>query len=62
MIKPNEPRVALERSFVVQLRSDSDCGQRQLSGRIEHIVSGESEPFASLDDLLGFMSRFALPR
>ena len=56
-----QPSAALapERTFVVQLRSDSDLAQRQVHGRVEHVVSGESEPFASLDALLAFMSRHA---
>ena len=45
-------------TFVVQLRAGSDVSQRQLSGRVEHVVSGESEPFASLEALLAFMARF----
>ena len=48
-----------ERTFVIQLRSDSDLAQRRLCGRVEHLVSGHSEPFVSLDALLAFMSRHA---
>ena len=44
-------------TFVVQLRVGSVVKEWQLSGRIEHVASGESEPFASLDALLAFMSR-----
>lgn len=45
--------------FVVQLHSDSDPSQRRLRGRVEHVISGQSERFASLRALLGFMSRYA---
>ena len=55
--QPSVVRLAPERTFVVQLRSDSDLAQRQVHGRVEHVVSGESEPFASLDALLAFMNR-----
>ena len=55
--QPSAARLAPERTFVVQLRSDSDLAHRQVHGRVEHLVSGESEPFASLDALLAFMNR-----
>src|SRR5262249_32304271 len=44
--------------FVIHLRSDSAVARRHLVGRVEHVMSGESEPFASLDALLAFMARF----
>jgi len=44
--------------FVIHLRSDSALARRHLVGRVEHVMSGESEPFASLDALLAFMARF----
>ncbi len=54
---PQAGRLAPEGTFVIQLRSDSDLERRQLSGRVEHVMSGESEPFASLDALLSFLAR-----
>ena len=50
-------RLLPEGTFVVQLRVGSVVNECKLSGRIEHVASGESEPFASLDALLAFMSR-----
>src|SRR5262245_31782024 len=44
--------------FVVHMRSDSDPSRQQLMGRIEHVMSGASEPFASLEGLLGFIGRY----
>lgn len=46
------------RTFVIQLRSDSDVPRRHLSGRVEHLMSGCSEPFTSLAGLLEFMARY----
>ena len=53
-------RLTPEGTFVVQLRSNSDAGRRRLLGRIEHVMSGQSERFESLEELLAFMSRCAL--
>lgn len=50
-----------EGTFVIQVRSGSDLARRRLRGRIEHVVSGESEPFASLDEAIAFMSRHLAP-
>lgn len=56
--KPPAGTLIPEGTFVIQLRSDSDVEERRLGGRVEHVMSGESEPFVSLEALLGFMSRF----
>jgi hypothetical protein len=45
--------------FVVHLRSDSDVSRQHLVGRVEHVMSGDSQPFGSVDALLEFMSRYA---
>lgn len=54
-------RLTAEATFILQLRSDSNIDERRLSGRVEHMMSGESEPFASLDALLEFLKRFSAP-
>jgi hypothetical protein len=46
-------------TFVIQLRSDSDLLRGRVSGRVEHVVSGDSEPFTSLKNLLAFMARYS---
>jgi len=46
-----------ERMFVIHLRSDSAVARRHLVGRVEHVMSGDSERFASLDALLAFLDR-----
>jgi hypothetical protein len=48
-----------ERTFVIQLRSDSDLPHGDMRGRVEHVMSGESEPFGSLEGLVAFMARYA---
>ena len=46
--------------FVIHLRSDSDLPRQHLIGRVEHVMSGDSEAFVSLTDLLAFMDRHAV--
>lgn len=53
-----EKRLTPEATFVVQLRSDSNVPDQDLRGRVEHVMSGESEQFASLAQLLAFMGRY----
>lgn len=48
-------------TFVVQLRAGSDVARKRISGRVEHVMSGESQRFASLADLLAFMARRGAP-
>jgi hypothetical protein len=43
--------------FVIHLRSDSDVARQRLIGRVEHVMSGDSEAFVSLADLLAFIDR-----
>jgi hypothetical protein len=45
--------------FVIYLRSDSDLSRQHLIGRVEHVMSGDSEAFVSLGDLLAFMDGHA---
>jgi len=45
-----------ERSFVVQLRSDSDPSTGVVRGRVEHVVSNRAAVFDSLYDLAHFFS------
>ncbi len=44
-----------ERAFVVQLSAATDVDHRQLSGRVEHVVTGHSTHFGSLEQLLDFL-------
>jgi len=45
-----------DRAFVVQLSAHADPGKQHLSGRVEHVVSGATTHFQSLEQLLAFMS------
>jgi hypothetical protein len=47
-----------EDSFLVQLRGGSRLADRDVSGRIEHLHSGISEPFGSLAELFAFLGRY----
>jgi hypothetical protein len=55
----NETRRALpvERAFVVHLRPEALPEEGLLVGRVEHVVSGRSDHFDSLPELLAFLGR-----
>ena len=44
-------------AFVVHFRTDTDMTQGRITGRVEHVVSGQSTHFASLEELLAFITR-----
>ena len=46
-----------ERAFVVQLRVEAAVEQGHYAGRVEHVVSGQSAHFGTLEELLAFMAR-----
>ena len=56
---PEQARLSPDGMFVLHLRSDSAAAQQHLVGRVEHVKSGDSEPFTSLSALLGFIERHA---
>ena len=49
--------LSVHRAFVVHFRENNDVAHRQMSGRVEHVVSGQSTHFASLEELLDFIAR-----
>ena len=51
------PALPVHRAFVVQLHATAVVGQGQLSGRVEHVLSGQAAHFQILDELLAFMAR-----
>jgi hypothetical protein len=55
--RPAAPRLTPEGTFVIQLRSNSNVQRGRLRGRIEHVMSGQSVQFTSLESLLAFMAR-----
>jgi len=46
----------VSRSFVVQFTADTVPASRRFRGRVEHIDSGRSRRFNSLDDLAAFIT------
>ena len=44
-------------AFVVHFRVNSDVAHGRLAGRVEHVVSGQSVHFASVEELLAFIAR-----
>jgi hypothetical protein len=49
--------LSVTRAFVVQFRADTIVEQGYLTGRVEHVVSGQATDFQSLETLLTFMAR-----
>jgi hypothetical protein len=43
-------------SFVLQLPGDADIEAGRFAGRVEHVVSGRSVRFSSLEELRGFIA------
>ena len=52
----NRP-LPVQRAFVVQLHATAAVAQGQLTGRVEHVLSGQAAHFDTLDELLAFMAR-----
>jgi hypothetical protein len=46
-----------QRAFLVQVHAEAAVAQGCLTGRVEHVVSGQATHFASLEELLAFMAR-----
>ena len=52
---PGGGTLPAERAFVLHLRGDLDPTHDRLAGRIEHIVSGRTFHFESLQQLVEFL-------
>ena len=48
-------------AFVVHLRTNTDVAREQIAGRVEHVVSGQSAHFDSLEQLLAFIGHVLAP-
>jgi len=59
MVPPadNLAPLSVTRAFVVQFRADTIVEQGYLTGRVEHVVSGQATDFQSLEMLLTFIAR-----
>jgi hypothetical protein len=49
--------LSVTRAFVLQFRADAAIEQGHLTGRVEHVVSGQATDFEALETLLAFMAR-----
>jgi hypothetical protein len=43
------------RAFVVQFRANANVAEGRVSGRVEHVRTGDAEHFGSLAELLAFI-------
>ncbi|HVP29357.1 MAG TPA: hypothetical protein VMW35_09380 [Myxococcota bacterium] len=48
--------LSAQRAFVVHLGPNGGSGRRRFRGRVEHLSSGESAHFSSLEALLAFFT------
>jgi hypothetical protein len=53
--------LSIHRSFILRLYRGVDLDAGEISGLVEHVVSGEASEFRSVDDLLDFIGRFLRP-
>jgi hypothetical protein len=55
--KAEQAPLSVHCAFVVYFRVNSDVTEGRLAGRVEHIVSGQTTHFSSLEELLAFIAR-----
>ena len=53
----NKPSLPSDRAFVVQLRGDAAVEQGDFRGRVEHLVSGQTTHFESVEEVMAFIAR-----
>lgn len=53
----HQPTLPLQRAFVVQVHAAAEVAQREVWGRVEHIVSGQATHFQSVEELVHFIAR-----
>lgn len=49
--------LSVHRAFLVHFRVNSEVSQGRIAGRVEHVVSGQTAHFSSLEELLAFIAR-----
>jgi len=59
--EPTSP-LSPHRAFVVQFRAETDVAAGRMTGRVEHVVSGQTTAFQTLEGLLAFMARMLAER
>ena len=53
----NRPSLPARRAFVVQLHAEAQVEQGHFNGRVEHVVSRQAIHFASLEELVTFITQ-----
>lgn len=53
--------LSIHHAFIVHVQADMPVETGQIAGRVEHIVSGQTTHFASLEALLEFIARVLHP-
>ena len=53
----NPAHLSVHWAFVVQFQSDTAVEQGHLTGRVEHVISGQATAFQSLETLLAFIAQ-----
>jgi len=56
-VPQSQPSLPSNRAFVVQFRARAIDAAQTYEGRVEHVVSGQTVRFCSLEELLAFMTR-----
>jgi hypothetical protein len=54
---PEEPLLSPRRAFVLQFYPEADVEHGHFVGRVEHVVSGQTARFHSLDTLVAFLGQ-----
>ena len=54
---PEEPLLSPQRAFVLQFYPEADVEHGHFVGRVEHVVSGQTARFDSLDTLVAFLGQ-----
>lgn len=47
----------MQRGFVIQLHSETDLYSEKFAGRVEHVDSGRSDGFRSVEELVNFIKQ-----
>jgi hypothetical protein len=51
-----QPSLPVHRAFVVQIRAEAELDQDRVTGRVEHVLSGQATTFSSVEELLSFFA------
>jgi hypothetical protein len=57
-----EVPLPVERAFVVQFRAETHFGRNLFVGRAEHIASGDTTRFGSVEELTAFIAKVLAPQ